>query len=144
MSNAFTSENRAWREKLSALCQRISDADIGRAAGGPGWTVGGLLGHLAFWDERALVLLDKWKHTEMGPSPNDIDVLNDSLRPFLNALSPAVTRRLAVEKALAIDTAIDSLEADYLARVESLGKPVRLDRAAHRKHHMEQIEKALG
>jgi predicted nuclease of predicted toxin-antitoxin system len=44
--------------------------------------------------------------------------------------------------AIAIDAAIDTLDSDFLARIETEGKPFRLNRASHREHHLEQIEKA--
>lgn len=64
------------------------------------------------------------------------DVPNDSMLPFFKAAPPAEVRSL--------DAEIDSLAPDFLARVESDGKPVRLDRGKHREHHVAQIEKALG
>ena len=144
MSNSFTANNTRWREALSALLGRLSDVDMARAAGGAGWTIGGLLGHLAFWDQRALTLLDKWASTAMAASPVDIDVVNEAMRPFLNAIPPGAIRKLATEMAAAIDASIDALAPEFLAKVETEGKPVRLDRGAHREHHIAQIKKALG
>jgi hypothetical protein len=144
MSNEYTAANTAWRERLFVLMSRLSDADMARVAGGPGWTVGVALCHLAFWDHRAGVLLKKWKAGGIADSPNDIDVVNDSMLPFLKAIPPAEVRRLVRKAAEGIDAEIDSLVPSFLARVESGGKPVRLDRGKHREHHVAQIEKALG
>jgi hypothetical protein len=144
VSNTYSEQNAAWRGKLVALVKRLSDKDMERPAGGPGWTVTGLLGHLAFYDQRAVVLLSKWKKDGISPSPNDVDIINDAMRPLLNAVAPRDMKRLALEAAEAIDAAIDALEPGFLSRIEAEGKPVRLNRAAHREHHMEQIEKALG
>ncbi len=144
MSNEYTAANAAWREKLLALTDRISDTDMAKIAGGPGWTVGVALSHLAFWDHRARVLLKRWKAGGIGDSPNDIDVVNDSMIPFLKAIPPAEVRRLVREAAEGIDAEIDNLAPDFLARVESNGKPVRLDRGKHREHHVAQIVKALS
>jgi hypothetical protein len=143
MSNAYSAQNAAWREKLIAITARLSDKDLGRSAGGPGWTVGGLLGHLAFYDIRASVLLDRWKKDGISPSPNDVDIVNDATKPFLNAVAPSEMKRLVVQAATAIDAAIEALDPGFLAKIEADGKPVRLNRAAHREHHLEQIEKAL-
>jgi hypothetical protein len=144
MSNAFTTKNTTWREALTDLVGRLSDADMARAAGGPGWTIGGLLGHMAFWDQRALVLLNRWKSSAIAASPIDVDVANDAMRPFLNAIPPGTVRKLATDMASAIDAAIDALSPESLAKVEMEGKPVRLDRGMHREHHMAQILKALA
>jgi|WetSurMetagenome_2_1015567.scaffolds.fasta_scaffold468884_1 hypothetical protein len=143
MSNEYTAANAAWREKLFMLMGRLSDTDMVRMAGGPGWTVGVALCHLAFWDHRASVLLKRWKAGGIADSPNDIDVVNDSILPFLKAIPPAEVRRLVREAAEGIDAEIDSLAPNFLVRVESDGKPVKLDRGKHREHHVAQIGKAL-
>jgi hypothetical protein len=144
MSNAYTTRNTAWREKLAALTKRLGDADMARPAGGTGWTIGGLLAHLAFWDQRAVVLLSKWKTQNMAPSAIDVDVVNEAMRPLCNAIPPRAVASMAVSCAAAVDRAIDELDAAFLARIEAEGTPVRLDRSAHREHHVAQIEKALG
>lgn len=143
MSNAFSARNALGREKLAALVSRLSDSDLDRPAGGPGWTVGGLLAHMAFYDFRAVALLERWKTNAIGPSPLDVDVVNDSMKPLFNAVTHHEIRRLAVEAAEAVDAAIEALDPGFLARVESEGTPVRLDRTTHREHHLAQIEKAL-
>ena len=144
MGNEYTAANAAWRDQLFALMERLSDKDMAGEAGGPGWTVGVALCHLAFWDHRASVLLKKWKAGRITNSPNDIDVVNDSMLPFLKAIPPAEVRRLVREAAESIDIEIDSLAPEFLARVESDGKSLRLDRGKHREHHVAQIKKALG
>lgn len=143
MRNAYTEPNREWRETLTDLARGLSQADVARPAGGPGWTVGGLLGHLAFWDRRALVLLERWKKDGISESPMDVDVVNDTMKPFLNALTHREVVRLCVDSAAAIDAAIDGLDPALLAKVEAEGKPVKLNRGVHRQHHIEQIRKAL-
>jgi hypothetical protein len=144
MSNAYTEQNRVWRDALARIAEKLSDADAARPAGGHGWTVAGLLGHIAFWDQRALVLLKKWKAQGISPTSVDVDVVNDAMKPIVCALPAGVISRLVLECARAIDAEIDSLDPAFLARVEAEGKPVRLNRADHRQHHIEQIGKALA
>jgi len=143
MSNVYSADNAAWGKKLDSLVQRLSGRDLERPAGGPGWTVGGLLAHLAFYDYRALVILKKWETNAVGPSPLDVDVVNDALKPLFNAMAPDGIRRLVCEAAQAIDAAIDAMDPGLLAQIEKVGTPVRLNRAAHRGHHLAQVEKAL-
>jgi len=143
MSNKYSADNAASRGKLEALVGRLTDRDITRAAQ-HGWTVGGVLAHLAFYDYRAVVLLERWKTNAIAPSPNDVDTINDSLKPIANAVAPAEIRRVVVEAARAADAAIDALDPGFLARVESEGTAVRLNRAQHRSHHLEQVEKAMA
>jgi hypothetical protein len=144
MSNAYSAQNDAWRGKLTAMVNRISEEEMGRSAGGTGWTVCGLLGHIAFYDLRAVVILERWKKDGISPSPLDIDVVNDSTRLLFNSVAPAEMKRLVLEAAAAIDAAIDAMDPASLSRIESEGKPVKLNRAAHREHHLGQIEKALA
>jgi hypothetical protein len=143
MTNQYTQANSAERDHLEKVIARLSPSDYDRPAGGPGWTIGGLLAHLAFWDNRALVLLAKWKKEGIGPSLIDTDLFNESMRPLCNAVPAAVIARMAVETATAIDEAIDSLQPEFLARVERDGTPVRLNRGLHRNHHLAQVEKAI-
>jgi len=143
MSNVYFADNEAWRKKLEALIERLSDRDLERPAGRHGWTVGGVLAHLAFYDYRALAILKKWETNAIGPSALDTDVANDAMRPLLNGVAPGALRRIVVEAARAIDSAIDALDPGFLARIEKDGTVVRLSRALHREHHLAQVEKAL-
>ena len=144
MSNQYTPPNSAERAHLDKVIARLSPSDYERPAGGPGWTIGGLLAHLTFWDNRALVLLAKWKKQGIGPSVIDIDVCNESMRPLCSAVPAAVIAKMAVDTAAAIDREIDSLSPEFLAEVERNGTPVRLNRGLHRNHHLAQIEKAIA
>jgi len=108
-----------------------------------GWTVAGVLAHLAFWDLRALTLLKKWRQEGIGPSPIDTDVVNEATRELCNAISPQVAAQLGLAAAAAIDEAIAQLDAPLLAAVETGGTTVHLDRAAHRRLHLGEIEQAL-
>ncbi len=142
MSSAYSQRNKAELEHLRKVVDRLTDEQIARPAGGDGWTVGALLGHIAFWDQRAIVLMERWKAGGVGTPAGDVDVLNDAVKPFLLALPPRDAARLALETAQAIDREIDSLDATMLAGIEANGQP-RLDRASHRAHHLEQIEKTI-
>ncbi len=142
MSSAYSQRNKAELEHLRKVVDRLTDEQMARPAGGDGWTVGALLGHIAFWDQRAVVLMERWKAGGVGTPAGDVDVLNDAVKPFLLALPPRDAARLALETAQAIDREIDSLDATMLAGIEANGQP-RLDRASHRAHHLEQIEKTI-
>ncbi len=51
-------ENTATRERLRALVPRIDDEELARPLG-DGRTIATILGHVAFWDQRVLVLLER-------------------------------------------------------------------------------------
>ena len=145
MSNAYSVRNAEWRRQLVAFIGRLSSQDLEKPAGGPPrWTVGGLLGHMAFYDLRAAAILARWKKDGISPSPIDVDIVNDAACPLFNAVAPDAVKRLVIEAAEAIDAVIDALDPAFLSRIETEGKPFRLNRAGHREHHLQQIEKALA
>ncbi|HUI70272.1 MAG TPA: maleylpyruvate isomerase N-terminal domain-containing protein [Spirochaetia bacterium] len=143
MGNTYSQRNREELEHMRTVIARLTDHQLLLPAGGPGWTVSGLLGHIAFWDQRAIVLAHKWKTGGTGSPAGDVDVINDSMKPFLLAMPGRRAAELALEAAQTCDQEIDSLDAETLARVEANGQP-RMDRASHRAHHLQQIEKAIG
>jgi hypothetical protein len=142
MSGKFAEENARQRERLSALISRLSDEDLTRPVFDE-WTVAGLLAHIAFWDSRALLLLKKWKKTGVGPSPRDVDVINDAMRPFLIALPARQAAELALKTTAAVDKEIEELAPDFISEIESKAENFGLDRGRHRKNHIADIESAL-
>ena len=145
MTNAlsYIRENTLEREHLEALINRLSDEQLGHPLEA-GWTVSAVLAHLAFWDQRASVLLAKWKKEGIGPSPLDVDVVNEALRIHCLAIPSRTAAEMAVYCARAIDKEIEQLGAELAAEVDAKGKTVRLNRAQHRREHLSQIEAALG
>src|SRR5437667_12740598 len=105
VDRGFVDENSKARARLKDLVARLSDADLGRPMPA-GWTVAGVLGHVAFWDQRIVVLLETWERKKaMSPGLNaeDVDWINDAGKPFLLALPP----RQGADVALAIAAAVD-------------------------------------
>jgi hypothetical protein len=138
-------DNTKERERLKALVGRLSDADLGRPLPA-GWTVAGVLGHLAFWDQRIVVLLEAWQRTGTAPTPSreeDTDWINDAGKPFLLALRPRQAAELTVAIAEAVDGTIAALPNDFAARIAAAGSPISLHRAEHRREHLDEIEAAL-
>lgn len=142
-SNPYVEHNAVEREHLTALGNRLTEDELIHPLEA-GWTVSGVLAHLAFWDQRALTLLNQWEKDGIGPSPIDTDVVNEAKRPLCNAISPRAAVQLAIDCATAIDVKIAQLDPAMLSNVETNGQTVRLDRASHRRMHLEQIEQALG
>ncbi len=142
--NAYSQPNAQEREHLKALVSRLTDEELNRFLDS-NWTIAGMLAHLAFWDQRAVGLLQKWQLAgSVSPSPVEADIVNDAIRPLCVALPPRLAAELAVSSAEAVDAAIDGLEPALLAEVEAHGPAVRLNRALHRREHLEQIERTLG
>jgi len=66
MDRPFLAENAQERERLRSLVGRLTDEELSLPLGN-GWTVAVALAHLAFWDQRSLSLMRKWKRP---PSEN--------------------------------------------------------------------------
>src|SRR5512137_748803 len=139
----YLAENATEYAHLRSLVTRLTDDELARPLEA-GWTVSAVLVHLAFWDQRALVLLDKWGKEGIGPSPVDTDVVNEVTRPLCLAIPPRAAAELAVACAQQLDQAIERLSPEMAADVQSQGATVRLNRAHHRRDHLGQIEQALG
>lgn len=145
VDRGFVDENSKARARLKALVARVSDADLARPTPA-GWTVAGVLGHVAFWDQRTLVLLDAWEKTDAVPPPlraEDTDWINDAGKPFLLALSTRQGADLALAIAEAVDRKIETLTDDVVTRIAAAGNPINLHRAEHRREHLDAIEAAL-
>ncbi len=143
LDQSYISENAAARERLAALVSKLSDQQLSHPLEA-GWTVSAVLAHLAFWDRRALILIEKWKQEGVGPSATDIDVVNEATRGLCLAIPPRVAADLALSAAAAIDHAIEQLSPEMIKEMETIATTVRLDRARHRRTHLDQIVAALG
>jgi hypothetical protein len=142
MDRPFVAENAQERERLLSLVARSTDEELSLPLGS-GWTIAVALAHLAFWDQRSLFLMRKWKKSGVEPSPIDIDLTNDSLLALWLALPPRVAANLAVSSAEAIDRELDEASSDLITAIENLGEKFRLYRSIHRKLHLDQIEEIL-
>ena len=58
-------DNAAENTALRKLVEGLSDDDL-RTPMEAGWTVAAVLAHLAFWDQRAITLIEKWKQEGVG------------------------------------------------------------------------------
>jgi hypothetical protein len=143
MSGAYIEENTRQRERLRALLARLTDQDLTRPLG-DGWTVAGFLGHLAFWDYRAFLLIKRWKQTGVKPSPADVDVINDGMKPLLLAIPPRKIAEMVMEAATAVDREIEGLNPDLITRIEAQATDFRLNRGHHRGAHINDIEAGIS
>lgn len=146
MDRPFIAQNAAERARLRALVERLTDDDLSRPMPA-GWTVAGVLAHLAFWDARAACLLDKWA-AGVAPSaadeePADVDWLNDAAKPLCLALAPRVAAQLAVDWAEEADRRVEAVSDELVAQIMAAGQPLNLSRADHRREHLDEIERLL-
>ena len=145
VDRSYVARNNAERARLEALVARLTDADLKRPLAA-GWTVAGVLAHLAFWDQRAFILLDRWQREGVTPPPDDeasIDWINDAAKPMFLALPPRRAAELAVAIAEVADRKAESLSDELVTRNAAAGTPVTLTRANHRREHLDEIERGL-
>src|SRR5438270_10656192 len=94
---SYVEPNNRERERLRALVARLGDDELSSQVN-EHWTVAGVLGHIAFWDARALALADKLERgVRFSPSddePEDVDWINDATRPLINAIVPREAAQL--------------------------------------------------
>ena len=145
VDRGFVDENSKSRARLKDLVARLSDADLARPMPA-GWTVAGVLGHVAFWDQRTLILLEGWERTGSAPPglrAEDVDWINDAGKPFLLALPPRQGAEAALAIVEAVDRKIETLTDEAVTRIAAAGNPINLHRAEHRREHLDEIEAAL-
>jgi hypothetical protein len=142
---SYIAENDRERRRLEALVDTLDDAALSRAMPA-GWTVAGVLAHLAFWDQRIVVFIEMLHRGAKVPveSQEDVDWINDAAKPTQLALPPRRAATLAVETARTTDHAVATLSDELLAKNAAAGGPIYLLRARHRGEHLDEIEKALA
>jgi hypothetical protein len=135
--------NRAELDSMRAFVERATDEDL-RTPMPDGWTVASVLAHIAFWDQRVLVLEDQ---ADRGVTPppyrdEDVDWINDTSKRFVLALEPRVAAQLAVRIAEECDRRVASLSAERRADAET--RLFNLKRWEDRREHLDEIEQVLG
>src|SRR5262245_21185139 len=113
-----------------------------------GWTVAGVLAHVAFWDQRIVVLLDQWER--MGPAwtpplelAHDVDWINDSAKALCLALPPRAAAELAVSVAETVYRRVAALSDAIIEANARAGGLLNWLRAEHRREHLDEIDRAL-
>jgi hypothetical protein len=140
---SYAEENRAELERMRAFVEGASDEDL-RTPMPDGWTVAAVLAHLAFWDQRVLVLDDM---AERGVTPppyheEDVDWINDTSKRFLLALEPRAAARLALQIAEEADRRVVGLSDER--RADAQARLYNPKRWQDRREHLDEIEQALA
>lgn len=142
---SYIAENDRERRRLEDLVDKLDDAALSRPMPA-GWTVAGVLAHLAFWDQRIVTFIDLLKRGVKIPAEDPIAVewINEAAKPAQLALTPRRAATLAVVTARAIDQAVAALSDDLLAKNAAAGGPINLRRAEHHREHLDEIERVLA
>jgi hypothetical protein len=149
---SYLALNESSRARLRELAESMAPGDLARRSGESDWTVGQLLGHMAFWDR---FLAARWRAAlAAGPGNQPIrfdhavaDQLNAGLPPTWDAFArtaPAAVVADLIEAAEEVDRLIASLpEGTPLAAILGERRSL-LDRSIHRREHIATLERALG
>jgi hypothetical protein len=146
--DAYVERNRTELERLRALVTGLSDDELARPVN-ESWSVAGVLGHITFWDGRALFLVEKLLRgepfTSSDEEPEDVDWINDAARPLIHAIPPRQAADLALSVAEAIDERLASLDPELLRKTwpSDQTSPLNASRADHRSEHLDEIEASL-
>lgn len=143
---SYVEQNDRERARMRAIVARLGDEGLRRHVNEE-WTAAGILGHIAFWDARALILGQKLERGEpFSPAdeePEDVDWINDATRPLIHAVDPGVMADLAIRLAEETDAKMASLPPNRMWPLDDRS-PVNPLRATHRGEHLDQIEEALS
>ncbi|MFL5643117.1 MAG: DinB family protein [Chloroflexota bacterium] len=141
---SYIDANTRERERMRALIERLDDDGL-MAPVNEYWTVAGVLGHIAYWDIRVLVLAEKIERGEPwapGDAEPDGDWLNDSTRPFIHAIPPRDAAEFALRIAEQTDAVVAELPLDRMYP-DDPDSPIYAGRWEHRAEHLDEIEAAL-
>jgi hypothetical protein len=141
---SYVDVNTRERERLRAFIERLDDEALAAPAN-EYRTVAGVLGHMAYWDCRVLVLAeridrgDPWAPSDAEPEG---DWLNDSTRPIIHAIEPRRAAQLALEVAEETDRRVVELPLDRMAPRDP-DSPIYPLCADHRGEHLDELEAVL-
>ena len=146
MDRSYVRANGRELQRLRSLVSRMSDRELG-AMVNEYWSVAAVLGHIAFWDGRALFLAGKLQRgdpfTASDDESEDVDWINDASRPLIHAIPPRALAELAVSIAEETDELMASLADELVAGLDE-SSPLNPVRANHRGEHLDEIEAALN
>jgi len=150
ISKAFAESNRRERERLRSLVARLDARKLAVLLPN-GWTVAGVLAHVALWDRQRLGLMRRWAVGDMcdgepgeAARKYDGDLFNDAAQPLLELIPPERAAAAAVQAAEEIDEFLLQLSDEVVAMTLARPDAPNLDRGSHRRHHLDIIEKGLA
>ncbi len=137
----YVAQNREQLERLRRLVAGLSDDDLRRALP-DGWTIADALAHLAFYDRRAQILLEQFTREGVSASPYDYETINTALLHLTRRIPPREIADEVLEAAEAADRAAAATPATLVGEIRRLNQ-VKLERAGHRRSHLDDIEALL-
>ncbi len=140
----YIDANNRERDRLRAFVEGLDDETLAAPVNEYG-TVAGVLGHMAFWDQRVMVFTEKIDRGEPwvpGDAEPEGDWLNDTTRPIIHAIAPRAAAELALRTAEQTDGRVAELPQDRFWPNDP-ESPISAARWEHRKEYLDEIEAAL-
>ncbi len=131
------------RERLRGLAQRLTEADLRKHLPN-GLTIAEVLIHLAFWDRYCAALLAQWRERGLTRTKTNYDAMNVAVHSLAAAVPSEDAPAMAVAAADAAAAVIAALPSRFAETIQAEGYGRLLDRAPHRKAHLDQIDQALA
>ena len=141
MDRSFIELNRASRERMRTLAERLTDKEMLTKVG-EHWTVAIVYAHIAWWDRRVMYVLDMTEKDGKLFIP-EIDIfVNDLSLPLWAAVPPREAVRIAIENAEALDKRLEEYPPVLLEEIYTYNKRWVI-RALHRGEHIAEAETAV-
>ena len=141
-TSGHVTQNQEQLERLRRLVAQLGDDDLKRELP-DGWTIADALAHLAFYDRRAQILLERFAREGVFASPYDYETINAALLHLTRRIPSREIAAEVVEAAEAADRAAASTPAPLMGEIRRLNQ-VKLERAEHRRSHLDDIEALLA
>lgn len=142
LDRTFIERNRASTDHIRHLIEHLSQEDMKHPVG-EHWTVAITLAHLAFWDRRVMLVLDRTEQDKQLFIPEIDLIVNEIALPFWEAISPGEAVRLALETAEALDKRLEEFPPELLEELYDFNQRYVL-RTLHREEHLAEVEAALN
>jgi hypothetical protein len=143
VSSAFAESNRTQTERLRRIVLRLDVCTLALRLPN-GWTIAGILAHMAFWDRQRLCLMRRWADGQNGTGLYDGEVFNAAMQPLLELIPPERALAAAVQAAEEVDAFLMQVSDEVVAAALARPDKPNLDRGSHRGYHLDQIERALA
>lgn len=141
MDRSFIEQNRASRERMRVLAERLTDEEMLTKVG-EHWTVGIVFAHIAWWDRRVMYVLDMTEKDGKLFIP-EIDIfVNDLSLPLWAAVPPRAAVRIAMDTAETLDKRLEEYSPALLEDIFNYNKRWVV-RALHRDEHLDEAVAAV-
>jgi len=138
---SFIKLNRASRERMKSLADRLSDEEM-QTKVGEHWTVAIVFAHIAWWDRRVMYVLDMTEKNGTLFIP-EIDIfVNDLSLPLWAAVPAKDAVRIAMETAETVDKRLEEYPETLRNEIFNYNKRWVI-RALHRNEHLDEADSAL-